>query len=73
MDEKVLLKSKQKILIIGLLIVILNPVFAGLIFSLFLRSEPQFKKEGNWFLILSLIWGGILFALSARFSQIFGF
>lgn len=72
MDVGVSLKSKQKLIIIGLLITIFNPIFAGLIFSLFLRSEPQLKKEGNWLLILSLIWGGILFALSARFSSILG-
>lgn len=72
MDEKILLKSKQKIVIIALIITILNPIFAGLIFSLFLRSEPQLKKEGQLLLILSLVWGGILFALSTRFSSILG-
>lgn len=73
MDEKVVLKSKNKLIIIGLLITILNPIFAGLIFGLFLYSEPPFKKEGMLIIILSVLWGGILFALSARLSSILGF
>lgn len=73
MDEKIILKSKNKLIIIGLLIILLNPIFAGLIFSLFMRSEPQLKKESNWFFLLSFVWGGILFALSNKISQIIGF
>lgn len=73
MDEKVVLKSKNKLIIIGLLITILNPIFAGLIFGLFLYSEPPLKKEGRLIIILSVLWGGILFALSTRLSSILGF
>lgn len=73
MDEKVVLKSKQKLIIVSLLITIFNPIFAGLIFGLFLYSEPELKKEGRLIIILSALWGGILFALSSRFSKFFGF
>lgn len=73
MDEKILLSSKNKVIIVGLLIIIFNPIFAGLIFSLFMRSEPMLKKESTLFLILSLVWGGLMFILSSKFAQVFGF
>jgi len=66
MDDKVVLKSKQKLVIVGLLITLVNPIFAGLIFGLFLLSEPELEKEGKLILILSLLWGGILFVLIRR-------
>ena len=67
MDEKVTIKSRQKLIIIGLLITLVNPFLAGLIFGLFLLSEPELKKEGRLILILSLLWGGISFILARRF------
>jgi len=67
MDEKITLKSKNKLIIIGLLITIFNPLFAGLVFSLYLLSEPGLKKEGKLILILSLLWGGVSFILARRF------
>jgi len=73
MDFKIIISSKNKVIIVGLLIIIFNPIFAGLFFSLFMRSEPMLKKESNLFLILSLVWGGLLFILSTKFSQILGF
>ncbi len=66
MDERIVLKSKQKLVIVGLLITLLNPLLAGLIFGLFLLSEPQLKKEGRLILILSLLWGGVSFILARR-------
>jgi len=68
MDEKITLKSKNKLIIIGLLITIFNPLFAGLVFSLYLLSEPELKKEGKLILILSLLWGGVSFILIRRLS-----
>jgi len=68
MDDKVVLKSKQKLIILGLLITLVNPFLAGLIFSLYLLSEPELKKEGKLILILSLLWGGISFILVRRLS-----
>ncbi len=59
--------SRQKLTIVALLITLLNPIFAGLIFGLFLLSEPEFKKEGKLIIILSLLWGGISFVLVRRF------
>jgi len=68
MDDKVVLKSKQKLIILGILIILVNPFLAVLIFSLYLLSEPELKKEGKLILILSLLWGGISFILVRRLS-----
>jgi hypothetical protein len=68
MDEKIVLKSKQKLIIVGLLITLVNPLFAGLIFGLYLYTEEDLKKEGRLIVFLSLIWGGIAFLLASRWG-----
>jgi len=73
MDQKIILSSRNKVIIIGALITIFNPIFAGIIFALFMRSEPMLKKESTLLLILSLLWGSLLFVLNSRLNQIFGF
>jgi hypothetical protein len=64
--DKILI-SKQKISIIGLLIVILNPLPAGLIYGLAFRRDPFFKEDSKMLIIFSLLWGGILLALANRY------
>lgn len=59
--------SKQKWIIIGLLITLFNPFFAGLIYGLALWREKGFKEEGKLITILSLIWGGIQTVLLVRY------
>lgn len=59
--------SKQKWIIIGLLITIFNPLPAGLIYGLALWREPGMKKEGKLITMLSLLWGGISMALVNRY------
>jgi hypothetical protein len=59
--------SRQKWIIVGLIITILNPLFAGLIYGLALWREPSFKKEGRLIAILSLFWGAIQLAFFARY------
>jgi hypothetical protein len=73
MEQKIILSSKNKVLIVGALITIFNPILAGLIFALFMRSEPMLKKESNLLMILSLLWGGLLFVLNDRLAQFLGF
>lgn len=65
-SESVVL-SRQKWIIVGLIITILNPLFAGLIYGLALLNEPSFKKEGRLIAILSLFWGAIQLAFLARY------
>lgn len=62
--------SKQKWIIIGLLITLVNPLFAGLIYGLALWYEPGFKKEGKLIIFLSLIWGGIQTVFLARYYSL---
>lgn len=59
--------SKQKWIIVGLLITLLNPIFAGLIYGLSLWREPDFKKEGKLIIFLSLIWGAVQTILLTRY------
>ncbi|NCO23438.1 hypothetical protein COW09_02105 [bacterium (Candidatus Moisslbacteria) CG12_big_fil_rev_8_21_14_0_65_36_11] len=66
-EEKKISISKDKWLIIGLLIVILNPLPAGLIFSLGLQGSQETKKEGKWLTILSLFWGAISITLALKY------
>jgi hypothetical protein len=67
--EENVLVSKQKWVIIGLLITLFNPIFSGLIYGLALWREKDFEKEGKLIFILSLIWGGISFLL---LNKLFG-
>ncbi len=68
MDKKVVSNSRQKLVIIGLLITLVNPIFAGLIFGIYLYTEREFKKDGRLIIFLSLIWGSIAFLLASRFG-----
>ena len=60
--EKFLI-SKQKWIIVGLLLVIFNPLLGGAIYGFALWREPATKTEGKLIMIFSLIWGGISWAL----------
>lgn len=59
--------SKQKWVIVGLLITLANPIFAGLIYGLALWREPSLKKEGKLIVFLSLIWGAIQTSFIMRY------
>ncbi len=64
--ERILI-SKQKLVIIGLLIIVFNPLPAGLIYSFALWREPKTKNDGKLMIIFSLIWGAISLALVQRY------
>lgn len=64
--DKILL-SKQKIINIGLLIVIFNPLPAGLVYGFFLWRETSTKSEGKLMMIFSLIWGAVSLALARQY------
>ncbi len=66
MSEKIsdaVLISKQKLVIIGLLIILFNPLPAGLIYSFFCWRQPKLQKDGKLMLIFSLIWGAVALAM----------
>jgi len=77
-QQKVFLKSfsdyiivaKDKILIVALLVIIFNPIPGGVIVSFGLLSQKETKKEGKWFLPLTLFWGAISLSTTLKyFSQ----
>ncbi|MBU4370035.1 hypothetical protein KKG58_04760 [Patescibacteria group bacterium] len=59
--------SKQKLVNIGLLIIVFNPLPAGLIYSFFIWRMPATKKDGKLMMIFSLIWGAISLSLVQRY------
>ncbi|MDD2646679.1 MAG: hypothetical protein PHV78_00160 [Patescibacteria group bacterium] len=66
-DSDKIVVSKQKWIIVGLLVTILNPFFAGLIYGYALWREPGLKNDGKWLMILSLFWGAISMALVLKY------
>jgi len=70
MKEKIsdkILISKQKLINIGLLIIVFNPLPSGLIYSFFIWRLPATKKDGKLMMTFSLIWGAISLALVQRY------
>jgi len=65
-SEKIFV-CKNKLVTIGFLIVIFNPLPAGLIYGLVLFKEPKTKKDGKLMIIFSLFWGAISLALSRNY------
>ncbi|OHA01210.1 MAG: hypothetical protein A3C11_02355 [Candidatus Sungbacteria bacterium RIFCSPHIGHO2_02_FULL_49_12] len=54
----------------GLLIAILNPIFAGLIVGMLLVREPDMRREGMIILSFSFVWGIIVLLLAARYGAL---
>ena len=54
----------------GLLIAILNPIFAGLIVGMLLVREPDMRREGMIILSFSFVWGIIVLLLAARYGEL---
>jgi len=65
-DSERVLISKQKLIIVGLIIVLFNPLFAGLIYGLALWREKSLSAEGKMIVLFSLLWGAIVLALAGR-------
>lgn len=51
------INSRKKLFYLGLAIAILNPIFSGLVFGVFLLDEPKFRKEARIITFVSVIWG----------------
>lgn len=60
-SQKLVISSKKKWLWLGILVAVLNPVFAGLIMGAVYLSEPELHKEGRWVAGIAILWGAILF------------
>jgi len=55
--------SQKKWLWLGIIIALLNPIFAGLLVGAFYLSEPQLKKSGIIVASIAILWGVILLYL----------
>lgn len=53
---------------VGLLIVLLNPIFSGLIIGSFYLTEPSLKKYGWIILTIAIIWGAVSLLLFQMFN-----
>jgi len=62
-----ILISKYKLINVGLLITIFNPLPAGLIYSFVLWRQPELKKDGRLMMVFSLLWGAISLALAQKY------
>ncbi len=69
-NNEIIAIPKNKLFNIGLIIVLVNPLLAGLAYGIFLRFQKELKSEGNILITLSLLWGGIALALFSRLSGI---
>ena len=54
------ISSKQKWLVIGIIIAILNPIFSGLVVSFGFLTELKLRKEGKIILVISFVWAIVL-------------
>ncbi|MBL7053618.1 hypothetical protein ISS06_00235 [Patescibacteria group bacterium] len=58
---------RNKLINMGLIIVIFNPFPSGLIYGFFLFKNPKTKKYGELMIICSLFWGAISLALTQKY------
>jgi len=62
--------SLKKWWLAGILIAILNPVFAGLILGALLMTEPKLRKIGAVVVSISVIWGSITYFLLDKYWSV---
>lgn len=60
-EQKLVISSKKKWLWLGILVAVVNPVFAGLIIGAVYLSEKELQKEGRLVAGIAIIWGAVLF------------
>ena len=65
-EEKLVISSRKKWLWLGILIALINPVFAGLILGAVYLSEPELRREGKIVAAVAILWGAILFYLISK-------
>lgn len=66
MNEQVLFGKKW--FWTGLAVVILNPIFSGIVLGSLYLTEPGLKKYGRIILPLAVVWGVIAFWLAKKFG-----
>ncbi|MDD4996130.1 MAG: hypothetical protein PHW15_01450 [Patescibacteria group bacterium] len=59
--------SRQKMAIIGFLIILFSPLPAGLVYGFFCWRQPEMKKDGKLMIIFSLFWGAVSLSLARKY------
>ncbi len=68
-DDKITISSGRKWLWLGIIVALVNPVFAGLIMGAVYLSEPELKSAGKIVAVIAILWGAILlYLLRQNFS-----
>jgi len=62
-DDKITITSRRKWLWLGIVVALINPVFAGLIMGAVYLSEPELKSAGKIVAAIAILWGAVLFYL----------
>lgn len=62
-DQRIIFSSKKKLIWTGVIVALINPVFAGLIMGTIFLSEPELKKAGYFISALAILWGALQFIL----------
>lgn len=72
-DDKLTISSRKKWLWLGIIIALVNPVFAGLIMGAVYLSEPELRQAGKIVAAIAILWGAVLFYLVRQnFSAMLG-
>lgn len=62
-ENKLTISSKKKWFWLGLLVALVNPIFAGLIMGAVYLSEPELKRSGLVISAVAVVWGALMFYL----------
>lgn len=72
-NDKLTISSKKKWLWLGIIVALVNPIFAGLIVGAAYLSEPELRSAGKIVAAIAILWGVVLFYLVRQnFSATFG-
>ncbi len=53
--------SRKKLVWLGILVALINPIFSGLIMGAVYLSEPELRSAGKIISAIAIFWGAILF------------
>ncbi len=63
LGDKIIISSKKKWLWAGIIIALVNPIFAGLIVAAIYLSEPELRPAGKIVAVVAILWGAALLYL----------
>ncbi len=70
-EEKEAIFSQKKWFWVGIIIALVNPIFAGLLVAAVYLTEPKLKRAGVVVAAISILWGAVLFYLVRQNFPVF--